>query len=143
MENRKYEGVGGVSELSLHPLAPTQTPTPSHMFIFDILTFGVIQVIRMSLFWSSLLIVIQNIYIYFISGLPFSAFIEAFFLLSQHTFPGAHSLLESVSQLVGICVRNLNSSLQTSLSPRQYLPHRATTAPSTTKSVFPLFFDVL
>ena len=102
--------------------------------------------------------------------MPFSAFIEAFFLLSQRKFPDTHSLLDSVNQLVNICVHNLNSSLQTSLSPNQYSPNRttrinnsrtrATTAPSSvpptlattntdnkikqsTKSVFPLFFDVL
>jgi hypothetical protein len=64
-------------------------------------------------------------------GLPFSAFIEAFFLLSQRKFPSSHSLLDSVSQLVNVSVRNINSCLQTPSSPliqqsNQYLLHRAT-----------------
>ena len=66
-----------------------------------------------------------------ILGLPFSAFIEAFFLLSQRKFPSSHSLLDSVSQLVNVSVRNINSCLQTPASPliqqsNQYLLHRAT-----------------
>lgn len=65
-----------------------------------------------------------------ILGLPFSAFIEAFFLLSQRKFPNAQSLLDSVSQLVSVCVRNLNTCLQSPSSPliqqaNQYLLHRA------------------
>ncbi|CAF1040081.1 unnamed protein product [Adineta steineri] len=50
------------------------------------------------------------------TGLPFSAFIEAFFLLSQRKFPDATSLLDSVTQLLTICVRNINLSLQNSSS---------------------------
>ncbi|CAF1172736.1 unnamed protein product [Adineta steineri] len=50
------------------------------------------------------------------TGLPFSAFIEAFFLLSQRKFPDASSLLDSVTQLLTICVRNINLSLQNSSS---------------------------
>ncbi|CAF3669711.1 unnamed protein product [Rotaria sp. Silwood1] len=69
--------------------------------------------------------------------LPFSAFIEAFFLLSQRKFPSAHSLLDSVSQLVNVCVRNLNTCLQAPSSPliqqsNQYLLHRASRINSST-----------
>jgi CCR4-NOT transcriptional regulation complex NOT5 subunit len=72
-----------------------------------------------------------------ILGLPFSAFIEAFFLLSQRKFPSTHSLIDSVSQLVNVCVRNLNSCLQAPSSPliqqsNQYLLHRATRINSST-----------
>lgn len=72
-----------------------------------------------------------------ILGLPFPAFIEAFFLLSQRKFPTSHSLLDSVSQLVNVCVRNLNSCLQAPSSPliqqsNQYLLHRATRINSST-----------
>jgi hypothetical protein len=72
-----------------------------------------------------------------IIGLPFPAFIEAFFLLSQRKFPSTHSLLDSVSQLVNVCVRNLNSCLQAPSSPliqqsNQYLLHRATRINSST-----------
>jgi hypothetical protein len=72
-----------------------------------------------------------SLYIYLILGLPFSAFIEAFFLLSQRKFPASQSLLDSVSQLVNVCVRNLNTCLQAPSSPliqqsNQYLLHRAT-----------------
>ncbi len=75
--------------------------------------------------------------IYLILGLPFSAFLEAFFLLSQRKFPSAHSLLDSVSQLVNVCVRNLNTCLQAPSSPliqqsNQYLLHRATRINSST-----------
>ena len=70
-------------------------------------------------------------------GLPFSAFVEAFFLLSQRKYPTAHSLLDSVSQLVNECVRNLNSCLQAPSSTliqqsNQYLLHRATRINSST-----------
>lgn len=70
-------------------------------------------------------------------GLPFTAFIEAMYLLSQRKYPTAHSLLDSVSQLVNECVRNLNSYLQTPSSPliqqsNQYLLHRATRINSST-----------
>jgi len=44
--------VGSVDGLSLHPLAPTQTPTPSHIFIFD--TF-VAQYLYLSTFLLSAL----------------------------------------------------------------------------------------
>jgi hypothetical protein len=69
--------------------------------------------------------------LFYFLGLPFSAFIEAFFLLSQRKFPSSHSLLDSVSQLVNVSVRNINSCLQTPSSPllqqsNQYLLHRAT-----------------
>jgi hypothetical protein len=62
---------------------------------------------------------------------------EAFFLLSQRKFPSTHSLHESVSQLVNVCVRNLNSCLQAPSSPliqqsNQYLLHRATRINSST-----------
>lgn len=71
------------------------------------------------------------------TGLPFAAFIEAFFLLSQRKFPTSHSLLDSVSQLVNVCVRNLNACLQAPSSPliqqsNQYLLHRATRINSST-----------
>ncbi|CAF1159100.1 unnamed protein product [Rotaria sordida] len=64
------------------------------------------------------------------TGLPFPAFIEVFFLLSQRKFPNTQSLLDSVSQLVNVCVRNLNTCLQTPSSPliqqsNQYLLQRA------------------
>ena len=64
-------------------------------------------------------------------GLPFSAFIEAFFLLSQRKYPTSHSLIDSVSQLVTVCIRQLNNCLQAPASPliqqsNQYLLHRAT-----------------
>ncbi|CAM4752219.1 unnamed protein product [Rotaria magnacalcarata] len=71
------------------------------------------------------------------AGLPFSAFIEAFFLLSQRKFPSSPSLLDSVSQLVNTCIRNLNSCLQAPSSPliqqsNQYLLHRASRINSST-----------
>ena len=44
-------------------------------------------------------------------GLPFSAFVEAFFLLSQRKFPSAPSLLDSVDHLLHHCNRHLNSTL--------------------------------
>jgi hypothetical protein len=50
-------------------------------------------------------------------GLPFAAFIEAFFLLSQRKFPNAHNLFDSVNQLVNICIRHLNPTLQFPISP--------------------------
>jgi hypothetical protein len=132
-------------------------------------------------------------------GLPFAAFIEAFFLLSQRKFPNDHNLLDSVHHLINISTRHLNPPSQTPTSPsNQHLPrtiknttntansslnirpnisivrssttatiHRSGIIPSTaplplpppstniddkskskisrqsTKSVFPLFFDVL
>ncbi|CAM2703411.1 unnamed protein product [Rotaria socialis] len=71
------------------------------------------------------------------AGLPFTAFIEAFFLLSQRKFPSSPSLLDSVSQLVNTCIRNLNSCLQAPSSPliqqsNQYLLHRASRINSST-----------
>ena len=71
------------------------------------------------------------------TGLPFAAFIEAFFLLSQRKFPTSHSLLDSVSQLVNVCVRNLNACLHAPSSPliqqsNQYLLQRATRLNSST-----------
>jgi hypothetical protein len=53
-------------------------------------------------------------------GLPFAAFIEAFFLLSQRKFPNTHNLFDSVNQLLDICLRHLHSVLQTSTSPLTY-----------------------
>jgi len=50
-------------------------------------------------------------------GLPFPAFLEAFFLLSQRKFPNAHSLLDSVNDLIDICVHHINPTLQTPISP--------------------------
>ena len=45
-------------------------------------------------------------------GLPFAAFIETFFLLSQRKFPTARNLLDSVHHLINICMRHLNPTLQ-------------------------------
>ena len=64
-------------------------------------------------------------------GLPFAAFVEAFFLLSQRKYPHSHALIDSVSQLVSICIRHLNTCLQAPASPliqqsNQYLLQRAT-----------------
>lgn len=53
-------------------------------------------------------------------GLPFSAFVEAFFCLSQRKFPHAASLLDSVDHLIQHCTRNLNSSLSTATTPSIY-----------------------
>lgn len=47
-------------------------------------------------------------------GLPFSAFVEAFFLLSQRKFPNASSLLDSVNRLVQHSTRHLNSAISNS-----------------------------
>jgi hypothetical protein len=59
-------------------------------------------------------------------GLPFAAFIEAFFLLSQRKFPNSHNLIDSVNHLVNICIRHLNPTLQTPISPpAQHLLHRS------------------
>lgn len=41
-------------------------------------------------------------------GLPFAAFIEAFFLLSQRKYPHSPSLLDSVNHLLSICARHMN-----------------------------------
>ena len=41
-------------------------------------------------------------------GLPFAAFIEAFFLLSQRKYPHAPSLLDSVNHLLSTCARHMN-----------------------------------
>ncbi|CAF2672261.1 unnamed protein product [Rotaria sp. Silwood2] len=65
-----------------------------------------------------------------LTGLPFAAFIEAFFLLSQRKFPNAQDLFDSVNQLLNICIRHLNSALQRPTSPlihqsNQYLLHRS------------------
>lgn len=70
-------------------------------------------------------------------GLPFAAFIEAFFLLSQRKYPSSHALIDSVSQLVTTCIRQLNTCLQAPSSPlihqsNQYLLHRATRMSQTT-----------
>lgn len=66
-----------------------------------------------------------------LSGLPFAAFIEAFFLLAQRKYPTSHSLIDCVSQLVTVCIRQLNQCLQAPASPliqqsNQYLLQRAT-----------------
>jgi hypothetical protein len=53
-------------------------------------------------------------------GLPFSAFVEAFFCLSQRKFPHAASLLDSVDYLIQHCTRNLNSNLSTATTPSIY-----------------------
>ncbi|CAF1216735.1 unnamed protein product, partial [Didymodactylos carnosus] len=50
------------------------------------------------------------------SGLPFGAFIEAFFLLSQRKFPSTKYLLDSVNQMVIFCVRHLNIFLESPFS---------------------------
>ncbi|UJR08939.1 hypothetical protein I4U23_013191 [Adineta vaga] len=96
--------------------------------------------------------------LFFLPGLPFSAFTEAMFLLSQRKFPDTSSLLDSVTQLVNICIRNLKSSFQTSSSQQRQQQrsnrfNRSVISSATTnnddktkqitKSVFPLFFDVL
>ncbi|CAF3532594.1 unnamed protein product [Rotaria sp. Silwood1] len=65
-----------------------------------------------------------------LTGLPFAAFIEAFFLLSQRKFPNAQNLFDSVDQLLNICIRHLTSALQRPTSPlihqsNQYLLHRS------------------
>lgn len=133
--------------------------------------------------------------------MPFAAFIEAFFLLSQRKYPSAPNLLDSVSRLASICTRHMNipqltPATSASVSFSNLHPHHqrrrgartathssslnirpsasiirslvatpvhrtATATPSTdqtassddknksksskqtTKSVFPLFFDVL
>ncbi len=53
----------------------------------------------------------------YLLGLPFTAFVEAFFLLSQRKFPNASNLLESVTQLVNICTRHLNLTLDAPIIP--------------------------
>ncbi|UJR37288.1 hypothetical protein I4U23_029997 [Adineta vaga] len=47
-----------------------------------------------------------------LTGLPFTAFIEACFIFSQWKFPSAHHLLESVNCLINICTERLNSNSQ-------------------------------
>ncbi|CAF0814940.1 unnamed protein product [Rotaria sordida] len=74
-----------------------------------------------------------------LTGLPFAAFIEAFFLLSQRKFPNTQNLLDSVDQLLNICLRHLNSVLQRPISPliyqsNQYLLHRSAKNHSTPNS---------
>lgn len=69
-------------------------------------------------------------YSIFILGLPFAAFIEAFFLLSQRKYPNAQNLLDSLNHLVLSCIRHLNSALQSPSSPSihqtsQSLLHRS------------------
>lgn len=121
-----------------------------------------------------------------LSGLPFPAFVEAFFSLSQRKYPNAESLLDSVNRLAEHSVRNLNSAIGlTSLTSSSILSRSTKTSASlaarrspklvsasaspiltehrnrllsqsptisvnhnlkpksATKSVFPLFFDVL
>ena len=68
-------------------------------------------------------------------GLPFTAFVEAFFLLSQRKYPNASSLLESVAELVPICVRHLNITFDTptsslASSSTTHLPHRSAKIPT-------------
>lgn len=50
-------------------------------------------------------------------GLPFAAFIEAFFSLSQRKFPNADNLFDSVNHLVNICTDHLNSTARVPSSP--------------------------
>ncbi|CAF0767589.1 unnamed protein product [Adineta ricciae] len=81
-----------------------------------------------------------------VSGLPFSAFVEVMFLLSQRKYTNASSLLDSVYELVNICIRNLKSYFQTPASQQQQqrsIRNNRTVPKQTTKSIFPLFFDVL
>ncbi|CAF2098022.1 unnamed protein product [Rotaria magnacalcarata] len=145
-----------------------------------------------------------------LTGLPFAAFIEAFFLLSQRKYPNAQNFTDGVNHLVNTSIRHLHLALPRPTSPiiyqqNQYLllrsarnnnninssalnirshvgvsrtpstmsVHRSTNAPASapaprnqsqqnnpstksgdnktkqnttkqsTKSVFPLFFDVL
>ncbi len=57
---------------------------------------------------------------WFYIGLPFAAFIEAFFLLSQRKFPHTHNLFDSVNHLLTLCFRYLNCVVQTSTSSLTY-----------------------
>ena len=59
-------------------------------------------------------------------GLPFAAFIEAIFCLSQRKFPSAYNLSDSVNHLVNTCTSHLNSTLQSPLilQSDQYFLHR-------------------
>jgi hypothetical protein len=64
-------------------------------------------------------------------GLPFPAFIEAFFCLSQRKFPNAANLFDCVDHLVSICTDHLNSTSRVASSPLipqsdQYVLRRTT-----------------
>ena len=62
----------------------------------------------------------DSVRIFSTSGLPFSAFVEAFFCLSQRKFPHAASLLDSVDELIRHCTRHLGSNLPTATTPSLY-----------------------
>ncbi|CAF0970106.1 unnamed protein product [Adineta steineri] len=64
-----------------------------------------------------------------LTGLPFAAFIEAFFSLSQRKYPNDHSLFDSANHLVNVYIDHVNSSLSvSSIIPQsdQYFLHRTT-----------------
>lgn len=73
-------------------------------------------------------------------GLPFAAFIEVFFLLSQRKYPSAPNLLDSVSRLASTCARHMNLPQLTPLissSNSHPAPHhhrRRTARPATHSS---------
>lgn len=72
----------------------------------------------------------------FFLGLPFTAFIEAFFLLSQRKFPNAHHLSDSVKHLLHICNYQLALSIQTSVTVSTAYP-RSHKTPTSSLNIRP------